>query len=406
MTTLYDAGLPDTVPQVHALVIGVSTYPHLPGGPMYGQAPAAKTFGLNQLTSPAISAAAVADWLLGEHHNPASRLGSVELLLSPSSYGPSVKAARRLGAPPGTQLPVPPAILSEIKQAAGRWYLRANKHRDNVAFFYFCGHGLEASDRYLLPADYGSNPLDWAEHLINFTGTSNNLDRCRAKTQCFFLDACRDRPRELQDQAARAPVGQALVGPQPGSLQDRDAVVYHAAAPGRPAAGPPGQKSYFTQALLRCLAGMGARDVSGPLAPVDLVSLSSAIREFMDRLREESGEPLSCNIVSDMRLPTPVDLHLAAMPVDVLTIISCQPEAAHAVARLAVHDSAGNRAVRTAVENRPWKLTVPVGKCVVEALFDGAHPYDDLTQPAIAHPPVFKPIVSIAARASGAGGNP
>jgi hypothetical protein len=406
MSPLYDARLPDGQPQIHAIVIGVSSYPHLPRGSHFREAPAPKTFALDQLTSPAISAAAVTDWLLEEHHNPSTPLGSVELVLSPESYAPSRKAAIKLGVNAGAQLRVTAATLSEIKQAAGRWYLRTNKHRDNIALFYFCGHGLEASDRYLLPADYGSNPLDWTEHIINFTATYNNLDRCRAKTQCFFLDACRDRPDELRDQAARAPLGQALVGPQSGSRLDRDLSIYHAAAPGRSAAGPPAQKSYFTQALLECLSGLGARDASGDTAPVDLVSLSSAMREFMDRLAEESKLPLRCNIMNDMLLPTPADLHVAGMPVKVLTVIACEPQTAHAVAKLTLQDSSGQQIVRTEVDVKPWRLTIPVGKYVVGASFDPAHPYANYTQPVLAVPPVFKPKVSILARTDLGGEQP
>jgi hypothetical protein len=404
MSTLFDAGLPAEQPQVHALVVGVSSYPHLPGGDRHEESPASRDFGLQQLTSPAVSAAAVADWLLGEHNNPATLLGSVELLLSPASYTPSTpKAAGRLGGVPGTVRPVPEARLAAIRQAAARWFLRLNRNRDNIAFFYFCGHGLEASDRYLLPADYGSNPLDWAEHIINFTATYNNLDRCRAKSQCFFLDACRDHPEELQKLAARNPVGQALIGPQSGSLLDRDAPIYHAAVPGRSAAGPPGQKSYFTRALLDCLGGMGARQPSDTEAPVDLVSLSSAMRELVDRLAEESELPLRCNVTSDLQLPVPADLHVAPMPVNVLTIISCEPRNAHSVAQLKLKDSAGKEESRPTPGEKPWRLTVPAGTCVVQATFNPQQPFSDFDAEVIAHPPVFKPLIRIAARAAGGG---
>ena len=72
---------PEIRPATHAFVVGVGRYTFLDGGAH----PAAKVagWGLKQLSSPPLSATAIADFLLGELDNPKAPLGSVELLLSP-----------------------------------------------------------------------------------------------------------------------------------------------------------------------------------------------------------------------------------------------------------------------------------------------------------------------------------
>jgi hypothetical protein len=398
MTSLYNPNLPEKHSQTHVIIIGVSAYPHLPGGEKADTEPAPKGFGLAQLTSPVPSAAALTNWLLEHHNNPGARLGSIELLLSPGVYTPSHEAAKRLGVTPGMPLSVEEANFDAIEKAASRWYIKANKHCDNVAWFYFCGHGLEASDRYLLPRDFGANPLNWTANIINLTQTYNNMDHCFAKTQCFFIDACRDQLDEVQKQAARTSVGRPLIGPQSGSIQDRDWRIYHAAAPGQSAAGPPNGESYFTSALLGCLGGMGAREQNGTHAPVDHESLGSALRELIDRLGEGRQPPLRCEVGGNLLLPFPVDLHLASTPVDVLTIVQCQPKDAHQVARLSLIDSTGKGNSRQKPGEQPWRVTAKAGKCSVEAKFDPAHPFADFADSPLVGPPVYKLSLPISPR--------
>ena len=400
--TLFDAQLPrDTQAQTHALVIGVGAYPHLPGGDKEDSEPSVKTLGLGQLTSPPLSATAVTNWLLAKHQNPAVPLGSVELLLSPATYTPSPEAAAKLGVP-AAPIAVDAANLADIKSAFARWYLRLNKRSDNVGLFYFCGHGLEASDRYLLPADFGQNPLDSTDRIIDFTLTRGNMDRCQASTQCFFIDACRDRPLEIQAAAAAGAVGQALLGPQAGPISDRDGQTYHAAAPGRPAEGPVGDKSYFARALIDCLNGMGGGSPAGTFVPVDSFTLGSALRELVARLAEDFSPGLRCAIDGDAQLPVPVNLHLAAMPVDVLTIIACNPSSAQRLARLTLVDASGKVTPRPAVADTPWKLTVPAGKYEVQATFDSSASFEDArVAEALAAPPLFRPHFPIPPRNTG-----
>jgi hypothetical protein len=337
-----------------------------------------------------VSASALADWLLSQHDNPAAPVGSIELLLSPATYTPDAAAATKLGLAAGSSVPVPLATFDEINHAAERWLLRLQGNEENIAVFYFCGHGLEASDRYLLAADFGSNPLDWTQGIINFSRTYTNTEGCRARTQCYLLDACRDRPVELQFQAARGSVGNPLLGASDGPERVRDAPIYHAAAPGQSAAGPANGKSYFCQALIECLNGMGARAGVGNVASVDHVSLGSALRERVDRIAEDRSIPLRCVAGGDVMLPQPVQLHRAKLPVDVQATITCSPENADAAATVIVDDTSGIQQVRPANVDRRWRLILRSGACRVSATFAAGHPFVDLEIDAMIIPPLFQ----------------
>ena len=139
MTIIHDADARG--PGTHALVIGVGKYRHLRGGEM----PRKQNLGLGQIKSPPISAMAFADWLLSEHQNPAAPAGSVELLLSPAqSYQLSS----------GQSIYIESATMANVEAAFFRWYEHCTAHNDNVAIFYFCGHGVKKTDLFLLPRGF------------------------------------------------------------------------------------------------------------------------------------------------------------------------------------------------------------------------------------------------------------
>ena len=167
------------------------------------------------------------------------------------------------------------------------------------------GHGLEASDRYLVPADFGANSLDPYDRLINFTVTHNRMDRCRARTQLYFLDACREQPKELREAAAAGPIGYPLIGALGGTAIARDAPIFHAALRGGQAAGEPGRASYFTQALIECLDGAGARDVTGTDCPVNYSSLATALKAAVALVAGAKKLALFCPLDGNFELYQP-----------------------------------------------------------------------------------------------------
>src|SRR2546422_10325560 len=68
-------------PGLHALIAGVSAYPHLPAGT---GTPAPDSFGMQQLSSTALSAYKMYRWLEGWQNRLRIPLATCRLLLSPS----------------------------------------------------------------------------------------------------------------------------------------------------------------------------------------------------------------------------------------------------------------------------------------------------------------------------------
>jgi hypothetical protein len=174
MSIVFNANLPPSQPQTHALIIDVGEYLHLPGGPKHAVSPAVPDFGLNQLTSTVVSVAYFADWLQTKLRNPTAPLGSINLLLSPKEYTPNDSAAERLGQPAGTIVPVDLATSDLIRAAFGNWFLKLNNHSDNIGLFLFADHGLEAAHRYLVPADF----LESARLLAYFQDEAATMNGC------------------------------------------------------------------------------------------------------------------------------------------------------------------------------------------------------------------------------------
>ena len=225
-------------PQTHALVIGVNAYPHLIGGI---EPRIHSTMGLGQLTSPVLSARRFATWLENDYYNPDAPLASVELLLSPDDGLSSAS--------------IETATFQNIKAAFGRWHQRCNTSQDSIAIFYFCGHGLDVHITVLLPEDFGCDPLNPWDTAIDFTLTFTNLADLKAKTQCFFLDACREQPMTTLSAGGRLGA-RALKSSTPSHFPHRDAPILKAAPIGEKANSVPKRVSFFTEALVDCL---GAR---------------------------------------------------------------------------------------------------------------------------------------------------
>jgi hypothetical protein len=169
-------------PGTHVLIVGVGRY-------TFGKGPGATPVGsdLRQLTSPPISARAMADWFMARFENPEKPLASLSLLVSESKTVPYAAPARFAAAPM-----VPPrASFANVRAAAGRWAQRLATNKDNMAVFYFCGHGISQGEQAALLLDDFGAPIaefDGAIALDVFRGTMKNSP---AIQQLFLLDCCR-----------------------------------------------------------------------------------------------------------------------------------------------------------------------------------------------------------------------
>lgn len=244
---------------VHMLVIGVGTYPHLPGG---GGAVTRYHDNMRQLSSPPESARAVAAWFIERFAHPDRPLATVDLLLSAESadfHRPARPGAEATA--PAATIAVESATLANIRKAARAWRKLGNQHPGSLMLFYFCGHGLMAGTEFSLVArDFGED--DEIDGLIDFSSFLTGMGDCQSKEQCFFIDACRVGSGKILADANSS--GDPLVltpGGLPGGLKRS---IYYSTLGGAKAHGRKNKPSIFTAALLRALEGPGASNTAGP----------------------------------------------------------------------------------------------------------------------------------------------
>ncbi len=336
MTLIFSTVKPTTVRgQAHALVVGVNEYPHLLDGTAFARLPAAATLGLGQLTSPIQSAQEFTAWLRDTYANDVAPLGSVEVLLSPPPVG------------------IEAATMSNVKSAFDRWLHRCDQSNENLTVFYFCGHGVEAEVLALLTEDFGSSPNRLWENAIDFDGTLDGMAECKARSQCYFIDCCRDTPIEALRQLGRlsAPPLKTVVA---GYCPPREAAVYLAAPIGKQAHAPVAGVSYFTHAVLNCLGRCGARGHDGTNWVVSTDSLKTALKARMRRTRV-NGARLACDTGRGVGNLGAIDLHGWPGPAHVMAEVIGHPPDTLEYADLYMRSTSGLCLSRQAQAD-PWEL--------------------------------------------------
>ena len=376
MSLVYSSNLPAGQRQTHALVIGVGDYPHLRGGTLFQTQPASVTFGLGQLTSSVVSAQEFANWLRTSLSNPTAPLGSVELLLSPTAYQPP-------GAAPSEK--VDAASMQNIKTAFTSWYGRSNANKDNVAIFYYSGHGMESEIMVLLPEDFGASPLNPWDNAIDFTATWYGMAECAAKTQCYFLDACREKSIDLLKTSKVD--AHALKTTQLVTFPERDGYVLKAAPMGRQAHGPPSGVSYFTEALIACLKGVGASHKAGSKWIITTDSLTGAAVRYMKRMKIPGAPKVACSKGGDSNFTT--DIHELNDPALVMASIECNPSTALSTAQLAAASASNPAKVRGPGSADAWDVELETGQWDISAQFPGGGYKNATQQGLLAYPPFF-----------------
>jgi hypothetical protein len=350
-------------PRLHAFVVGVGDYRHLGLGAVK---PSKFLTGLAPLTTTTPAAKRIARWLETQYRNDGCKLGSIELLLSPTE---SVKRAD------GSDVAIDEATMPNVDAAFKRWFDRCNAQKGNIAFFYFAGHGISTISQFLLPADFG-NPdfLDDWKNCVDFTGMKGGMAKCAAQTQVFFVDACRDAP--IAALLQKNPHGEPLVT---STFQDKVGLsaAYYASSEGRQAFGRDGEETFFCKALIMCLEGVAARK-AGPKWRIDAASLGFALNSVMDAMAATENLPLT----SECHIQMPVPLHF---PDDgaVVVKVGCEPEAVRAEAAILVAQGADVLA-SPAGEPRPWMGRVKAGEAKIEVTFANYRPeiiVDQMTPP-------------------------
>ncbi|GIV07282.1 MAG: hypothetical protein KatS3mg017_0484 [Fimbriimonadales bacterium] len=242
----------------HALIVGVSAYRHLPP---VGAPPLPQTLSMTQLSSAAFSAYKIYKWLVQNRDYLSAPLATCRLLLAPTADELAREPNLRDGLP---------ATLHAFLQAAREWRNDVCANTSQIAFFYFAGHGVirNRTDQILLLEDfndgYGSllrNSTDVNSLLYGMAPSRQypNIGR----TQFYFIDACRNLPRQFTGFESLSPTP-AFDVHLPDLPDNRIAPIFYAATVGSVAFAEPGVQTIFSQALLSCLQGAAAeRDYQG-----------------------------------------------------------------------------------------------------------------------------------------------
>lgn len=268
----------------HVLLVGIGDYPWLEGGEKCTSAKQmALASGMGQLGAPPRSARALADWFLDGFNNPDSPLASLSLILSEAT--PSAYEHARL---PGSKA-VPRGSIRDVEKAVGAWVNRAERSRDNVTIFAFCGHGLQSGNPVLLCRDYAKDENNRFAGAINFEEFRIALSTQQPDTQLFLVDACRTPDVDRSLLGANTP-GNHLLSLK--SLDQRDNApatqsIHFATSLYTEAWGRNSEPSLFTGALLDALKGGGADSADDWW--VTTSRLHSALVTYLARISRNEG---------------------------------------------------------------------------------------------------------------------
>lgn len=336
--------------EAHALVIGIGTYPHLVDGTgrLFSQAGL-----LKQLTSPPISATAFATWLETKYNGSGVPLGTLMLIVSD---------------PADTDADAP--TMENVRTAVKEWRKRAHTSTDNIALFYFCGHGVSAGVHDgLLASDFGADDDAALENVIDIGGLQLAMDGCKARRQAFFIDACRNTPEWLVKRVVDGGIGQSILDAQirQGQYGDRDAPRYFATSSSQLAYGRPNGLSLFTEALIETLESAGAeKEKNRWIVKTD--TLQPGLNRMLAILSERDRLPFR---KASLDRSSGYEFHVLPGPPDVHVSVTCEPPEANDVADLALRGGDAQWVPRPSRDGSTWRLKRPVGQTDVRATFSG-----------------------------------
>ena len=335
--------------------------------------------GMGQLSSPPVSARRFAEWLIRSLDFPPKPLASVALLLSetPAPFASPRTHNRRA---------VAPATGENVSMAVRQWKARGDRDPEDRLLFYFCGHGIsEGPEMALLLRNYGAdddNPLAGA---LDFSTLHTAMDRCQARDQVFFVDACRATSDTLRGAGTHAGLVPIVPGERPGGLGGRRAPVYYSTLAGMDAYGLPNGLSPFTKALLAGLKGGGSDDADGDWR-VDTTQLQRSIDFQMSR---EPGARAQVPVTGNL---TTFPLHHLAGKPEVPVVVSCDPGAALPRALLRCVGP-GEPPRERPPDSQEWELVLTAGSYdfsaeFADGSFQGSRPVTRTVRPVAIKVPI------------------
>jgi Caspase domain len=303
-------------PGIHALVVGVSDYTYLPEA---NEPPDEDCWNFNKLTSAALSAYKIYQWIdrrKGELRLP---IKSIRLLLAPS---PAEKAAEQALQNLNAVVPT----WTAFKDALWAWQDAAAKDPNDMTFFYFAGHGMQRGpeEGILLLADFSAPATAKLAHCVMFSDIRAGMaptDSCPniAKTQFYFVDACRVTPEIMKkfDVSKIAPIWDTELP----HADRREAPVLFSTVDGAIAVGRGGKPSFFAEGLIFAFE-RGAEepdDSNGPTVwPVTSMTMKTALDIFYAKnkvgTQVNPGGMVGAPVLRYLPAPPDVDVKIYIRP--------------------------------------------------------------------------------------------
>lgn len=361
------------LPQTHLLIIGVGRYPFLMGGNSELEQTSEYLRAIGQLTSPAHSAKLFCEESFRLHQIGAwmKPLGSIDVLtdlpVDNLQEGVDVEEPTRMN----------------ISRAYAAWKQRCNQHKDNVALFYFAGHGYGGPmDHYLMPSDIGNLPGEPFREAIDFNSTRAAFHNCQAQTQLFFVDTCRSIPLEtILFQYRPTPLD--AVAQLQGECEYPLTLL--STANNMLAYGPKNAPSFFASAVLKGLSCYGAENLDDQWK-ITIDGIRIGINKWIGMEYEKDGNKQRCISTSGSSVEI---IKLPAAPKAWLHV-DCNPDLAMTVAKLSCEGESSYHERHPLPE--PWEVELDAGYYKLEASFDG-NEYGRKTNFAKVHPPLTKHIL-------------
>jgi hypothetical protein len=362
-------------PKTHVFLIGVGGYTYLKDGDSPRQQ-SPELSELGQLTSPVPSVLALYNKVLEYNEKGAwsQPLGSVEMLISN---------------PPGSTIVLPetdilPATLMNIQSGYYSWKARCNENEDNVALFYFCGHGFQKKHHYLLAEDFGSIPQNPWLGAFNFDDTRDAFYSCNANTPVFVVDACRQVTMEmLSNDLTIAPIeNPSLFNPE----ESKNHLTLKATASGQAAYGKKNQPSYLVQALISGMDGLVAKQDENDLWHVETSSLGTNIHQLLELINPEQSYKQRCQVTCGL----PVGILKRTSAPTAWLEVNCTPDDALAIAELSCKEQGvlNPEEHKRSAQPGKWLLNIKSSNYQISAAFVPGTGYVNSSKHAALIPPV------------------
>ena len=344
-------------PKMHVLLIGIGGYRYLKEGmqPIDQKFDVAKD--LEQLTSPPVSVEALYKCIkeLDETQKWITPLGSVQILLSKAPAGKEVF--------PGED--IIPATIDNIQQEYEKWKERCSENPDNVAFFFFCGHGYEKdSMHYLLAEDFAKSTLKPFAGAFCFTETRVGFQSCQAKTQLFFIDSCRGLTEDmLFNRLAALPLDPPS-HVQTNCLYD---LTQHSVARNKRAQGKKDSVSHYTRSLIKALnGGISKKKNKGWVVSTEGICGQMNTLMGIENPGNDGIEKCSTSYSDSTDL-----LHHPDAPMAWINI-TCSPDEAHSAAGLSCNNLDTLEEFSRVPRPEPWIFPAMAGMYRISADFSDA----------------------------------